>query len=175
MNHLLKPAWNACGVMHDYIVAEFAGDTPRGILIRVDGLPFETCFIEGSATIVSVTSSAAPTFRDKVHQLAGDGFLDVVLIRCCSQSSNFHPVSVETTLARDGLAATSLHDLALYRHDDGALWLVPVGFGGAIRIGSDGLELHLVPPYSTLIERAQGIDRAACELASLSRLRWMDR
>jgi hypothetical protein len=42
---------------------------------------------------------------------------------------------------------------------------VPFGFGAAIRLEAHGLELNLTPPYETLADRADGIYRAASDLA----------
>lgn len=60
-----------------------------------------------------------------------------------------------------------MNDLEPWVSRDGALWLVPVAFGPAVSVGSDGLMLELVPPYGTLAQRTAGVLRAAGELASL--------
>ena len=130
-------------------------------------MPSDTICLDAAWAVLGFTCVAAPMFRDKVHQLASTEALDVVLLRCCLTPADILPVSADITLAGGGLTPFNMHDLALYRHDDGKLWLVPAGFGGAIRLGSDGLELCLVPPSQTLAERAAGIYRTAGELAAL--------
>ncbi|WP_294192848.1 hypothetical protein, partial [uncultured Sphingomonas sp.] len=107
----------------------------------------------------------APMFRSKIERLAADQSIDVMLVRCCLTGGDLLPVSIDVVLAGGGLVPFKLEDLALYRHDDGGLWLVPVGFGGAIRLEAHGLDLYLVPSYDTLAERADGIYRAASDVA----------
>ncbi len=86
-------------------------------------------------------------FRSKIERLATDQSIDVMLVRCCLTGGDLLPVSIDVVLAAGGLTPFKLEDLALYRHDDdGGLWLVPFGFGGAIRLEAHGLELYLCHP-----------------------------
>lgn len=167
MNNLLKPARSLPSVLCGYLAAELGGDTCPATIVSGAGMPADTVYLEAAATIIGFTCVSAPMFRAKVHKLASTQSLDVVLVRCCLTTADILPVSADVTLAGGGLTPFNMHDLAIYRHDDDALWLVPLGFCGAIRLAAEGLELCLVPPYQTLIERAEGIYRAAGELASL--------
>jgi hypothetical protein len=167
MNHLLKPARSLPSVLYSYIAAELVDDLSTATIVVGGGMPSDTVYLEAVSTVLGFTCVAAPMFRAKVHKLASTQSLDVVLLRCCLTSADILPISADVTLAGGGLAPFDLHDLALYRHGDATLWLVPTGFGGAIRLCADGPELCLVPPYQTLVERAAGIYRTAGELAAL--------
>jgi hypothetical protein len=167
MNHLLKPARSLPSVLYSYIATELVDDPSTATIVAGSGMPSDTVYLEAVSTILGFTCVAAPMFRAKVHKLASMQSLDVVLLRCCLTPADILPISADVTLASGGLAPFDLHDLALYRHGNATLWLVPAGFGGAIRLCADGLELCLVPPYETLVERANGVYRTAGELAAL--------
>lgn len=167
MNHLLKPARSLPSVLYSYIAAELVDDPSAATLLAGNGMPSDTICLEAAWAVLGFTCVSAPMFRDKVHELASSRAVDVVLLRCCLTPADILPVSADVTLAGGGLSPFNLHDLALYRHNDNALWLVPAGFGAAIRLASDGLELCLVPPYATLAERTDGIYRTAGELAAM--------
>lgn len=167
MNYLLKPARSLPSVLYSYIAAELVDDPAAATIIAGNGMPSDTIYLEPASAIVGFTCVASPMFRDKIHGLASTQSLDVVLLRCCLTPADILPVSADVTLAGGGLDPFDLHDLAPYRHDDGTLWLTPAGFGGAIRLGADGLNLCLVPPYQSLAERAHGIYRTAGELAAM--------
>ena len=130
-------------------------------------MPADTVLFDAQAAILSFSCVAAPMFRAKIERLAIAQSIDVMLVRCCLTSGDLLPVSVDVVLAGGGLKPFKLQELALYRHQDGALWLVPFGFSAAIRLEPHGLELNLVPPYQTLAERAAGIYRVASDLAEL--------
>lgn len=153
--------------MYNYLAAELVDDPATATIIAGNGMPSDTIYLQAASAVVGLTCLAAPMFRAKVHKLASEQSLDVVLLRCCLTPADILPISADVTLAGGGLDPFDMHDLALYRHDDGVLWLVPSASGGAIRLGADGLELCLVPPYQSLAERAHGIYRTAGELAAM--------
>lgn len=130
-----------------------------------NGLPEFTVRVDRQDVVFSFTCVAPPMFSGKVEQLARAQSIDVVLVRCFTESFDALPASVEATLAGGGLVPFTLTDLTLYRHEDDALWLVPTGFGAAVKLTDEGLQLHLVPPYETLIDRAFGIYKSAAEIA----------
>lgn len=164
MQSLANPEYSLPRVFLKYIVTSF--DQPEvPVLLSGAGMPADTVLIEARSLIVSITCVAAPAFRGKIERLATAQSIDVMLVRCGLTGNDLLPVAIDVMLAGGGLDPFKLEDLALYRHDDGALWLVPIGFGGAIRLEAHGLELYLVPPYETRAERAAGIYRAASDLA----------
>lgn len=167
MTYLLKPANALPDVLYRYVAAELLDDLSAATLLAGGGMPSDTVHLPAARAILSFTCVEQPMFRNKVHDLARDWSIDVILLRCCLTPADILPVSADVTLAGGGLAPFDIHDLSLYRHGDGALWLVPAGFGGAIQVGPDGVEICLVPPYDTLIERSDGIYRSAGELAAM--------
>jgi hypothetical protein len=169
MHTLSHPVGSLPGILFDYMAGAFAGGagTVEPVLVSGAGMPADTIMLEAQSVVLGFTCVAAPMFRAKVERLAVDRSIDVMLVRCCMTSGDLLPIAVDVVLAGGGLAPFRLDGLALYRHIDGGLWLVPGGFGGAIRLELHGLELYLVPPYDTLAERAAGIYRTAAELAAL--------
>jgi hypothetical protein len=148
-------------------VADALGARTDATPIAGRSMPADTLLLTSPAVVLSVTCVSPPMFRAKALRLARREAIDVVLIRCCLTPLDVLPAAIDVVLAGGGLAPFALCDLAFYRHDDGALWLVPEGFGAAIRLGADGLELHLTPPYDALSERAGGIYRTTAELAGM--------
>lgn len=166
MSSLTRPAGSLPHVLLHYLAGGFGlSDVPA--LLTGENMPADFALLGARSTIVAFTCVAAPAFRERILRLATAQSIDVLLVRCCLSSADLLPLSLDVVLAGGGLAPFTLEDLALYRHDDGALWLAPARFGAAIRLESHGLELRLVPPYETLAERADGIYRAACDLAEL--------
>ena len=163
---LLKPANALPEALQYYVAAELLDDPSAITLSPGGGMPADTIHLP-AACVLSLTCVASPMFRNKVHGLARDSSIDVILLRCCLTPGDILPITADVTLAGGDLAPFDMHDLSLYRHPDRKLWLVPEGFGGAIRLGHGGAELCLVPPYETLVERADGICRSASELAAL--------
>ncbi len=167
MNSLIRPARTLPDVLYTYVAAELVDDPSDAMIVSGGGMPIDTVHLSAARVILSFSCVQKPMFRAKVHKLACGLSLDVVLLRCCLTPADILPVSADVTLAGGGLVPFDMTDLSLYRHHDTGLWLVPGGFGAALRLGSDGVELCLVPPYETLLERAAGIYRTACELAAL--------
>lgn len=167
MNSYLKPARTLPDVLYSYVAAVLVHDPWAATIVSGDGMPINTVHMPAARAILSFTCVQKPMFRRKVHTLARSRSIDVVLLRCCLTPGDILPVAADATLAGGGLVPFDMNDLSLYRHHDTGLWLVPEGFGAAIRLGLDGIELCLVPPYKTLLERAQGIYRTAGELAAL--------
>jgi hypothetical protein len=164
MDFLTTPVHSLPHVLLHYLATGF-GKPEVPALVSGGGMPADTLLFDAQSVVLSFTCVAAPMFRAKIERLAADQSIDVMLVRCCLTGGDLLPVSIDVVLAGGGLVPFKLEDLALYRHDDGGLWLVPFGFGGAIRLEAHGLELYLVPPYQTLAERADGIYRAASDLA----------
>ncbi|MES3085080.1 hypothetical protein [Sphingomonas faeni] len=164
---LLKPANALPDALQYYVAAELLDDPFAITLSPGGGMPADTVHLPAASVILSVTCVTQPMFRNKVHDLARDSSIDVILLRCCLTPGDILPITADVTLAGGGLAPFDMHDLSLYRHRDRKLWLVPESFGGAIRLGHGGAELCLVPPYETRVERADGIYRSASELAAL--------
>ncbi len=131
-----------------------------------NGLPEYTVRVDRQDVVFSFTCVAPPMFSCKVEQLARAQSIDVVLVRCFTESFDALPATVETTLAGGGLPPFTLTNLTLYRHQDGALWFVPTGFGAAVKLTDEGLQLYLVPPYETLTDRAHGIYKSTAEIAT---------
>jgi hypothetical protein len=164
MQSLTNPVRSLPHVLLHYLASGF-GQPEVPVLVSGGGMPADTVLFDAQSAILSFTCVAAPMFRAKIERLAAAPSIDVILVRCCQTAGDLLPVSIDIVLAGGGLAPFKLEELALYRHDDGGLWLVPFGFGAAIRLEAHGLELYLVPPYATLAERADGIYRAASDLA----------
>jgi hypothetical protein len=164
---LLKPANALPEALQYHVAAELLDDPSTITLSPGGGMPADTVHLPTARVILSFTCVTQPMFRNKVHDLARDSSIDVILLRCCLTPGDILPIMADLTLAGGGLAPFDLHDLSLYRHRDRKLWLVPESFGGAVRLGRNGAELCLVPPYETLVERADGIYRSASELAAL--------
>ena len=167
MTSLLKPANALSDVLHDYVAAELVDDLSTATPSSGGGMPSGTVLLTAARVILAFTCVSNPMFRNKVHDLARKLSIDVILLRCCLTPADILPISADVTLAGGGLVPFDMHELSLYRHGDRTLWLVPAGFGGAVRLGTDGAALCLVPPYETLVERADGIYRTAGELAAL--------
>jgi hypothetical protein len=164
---LLKPANALPDVLQHYVAAELLDDPSTITLLPGGGMPADTIHLPAARVILSFTCVTSPMFRNKVNDLAYGFAIDVILLRCCPTPGDILPITADVTLAGGGLAPFGMHDLSLYRHPDRSLWLVPEAFGGAVRLGRSGAELCLVPPYETLVERADGIYRSASELAAL--------
>ncbi len=172
MHTLSNPVRSLPSVLLYYLATAFCHDGQHiepimPARISGGGLPADTVMLDAQSAILSFTCVSAPMFRAKIERVAAAEAIDVVLMRCCLTTGDLLPIAADVVLAGGGLAPFSLNDMALYRHDDGGLWLVPHGFGGAIRFELHGLELYLVPPYQTLADRAGGIYRTASELAAL--------
>ena len=155
---------SVAGVLCNYFLAEF-GPLPSVMRQVGGGMPADTVSVESSDVVLSFTCLDAPHFRSRARAMAQVQSRDVVLVRSC-RSADVFPITVDVTLAGGGLALFDFVDLDLYRHVDGALWLVPELFGAAIRLTADGLILEMVPPYSTVRERGAGIYRATAEIAA---------
>ena len=166
MDNLLYPARALTDALCGYLLAAL-GDPLGAVQIAGDGMPSDTLHVEDRAAVLSFTCLAPPFFRAKLRKLAADQSLDVALVRCCQTERDVLPVSVDVALGGGGLVPFTLYDTAVYRHGDGALWLVPEQFGAAVRLGADGFMLHLTPPYETRAERAQGVYRATAEMGAL--------
>jgi hypothetical protein len=164
MQSLTNPVHSLPHVLLNYLATGF-GKPEVPAMVSGAGMPADTVLFDAQSAILSFTCVAAPMFRTKIVRLATAQSIDVMLVRCCLTGGDLLPVSVDVVLAGGGLAPFKLEELALYRHDDGGLWLVPFGFGAAIRLEAHGLELNLTPPYETLADRADGIYRAASDLA----------
>ncbi len=167
MNSCLTPARTLPDILYNYVAAVLVDDPSTATLVSGGGMPIDTVYLPAARTILSFTCVQKPMFRPKVHQLARSQSIDVVLLRSSLTPADILPVAADATLAGGGLVPFDMNDLCLYRHHDTTLWLVPEGFGAAIRLGLDGIELCLVSPYETLVERAQGIYRTAGELAAM--------
>jgi hypothetical protein len=164
MQFLTNPVRSLPHVLLHYLASGF-GKPEVPVLVSGGGMPADTVLFEAQSAILSFTCVAAPMFRAKIERFATAQSIDVMLVRCCLTGGDLLPVSIDVVLAGGGLVPFKLEELALYRHDDGGLWLVPFGFGGAIQLEAHGLELYLVPPYDTLADRADGIYRVAADLA----------
>lgn len=164
MDFLTTPVHSLPQVLLHHIASGF-GKPEVPVLVLGGGMPADSVLYDAQSVVVALSCVAPPMFRSKIERLAADQSIDVMLVRCCLTGGDLLPVSIDVVLAGGGLTPFKLEDLALYRHDDGGLWLVPFGFGGAIRLEAHGLELYLVPPYQTLAERADGIYRAASDVA----------
>lgn len=166
MDNLLFPARALTDALCRYLLAGF-GDPSSAVQIAGDGMPSDTLHVEDRAAVLSFTCIAPPFFRSKLKTLAAEQSLDVALVRCCQTERDVLPVSVDVALGGGGLAPFTMYDLAIYRHMDGALWLVPEQFGAAVRLSADGLMVHLTPPYETLAERARGVYHATADMGAL--------
>jgi hypothetical protein len=164
MQFLTNPVHPLPHVLLHYLASGF-GKPKVPALVSGGGMPADTVLFEAQSAFLSFTCIAAPMFRAKIERLATAQSTDVMLVRCCLTGGDLLPVSIDVVLAGGGLVPFKLEELALYRHDDGGLWLVPFGFGAAIQLEAHGLELYLVPPYDTLADRAHGIYRVAADLA----------
>jgi hypothetical protein len=164
MHSLTNPVRSLPHVLLHYLATGF-GKPEVPALVSGGGMPADTVLFDSQSAVLSFTCVAAPMFRAKIERLAIAQSIDVMLVRCCLTGGDLLPVSVDVVLGGGGLTPFKLQELALYRHEDGALWLVPFGFGAAIMLEPHGLELYLVPPYATLVERAAGIYRVASDLA----------
>jgi hypothetical protein len=164
MQFLTNPVRSLPHVLLHYLASGF-GKPEVPALVSGGGMPADTVLFEAQSAILSFTCVAAPMFRAKIERFATAQSIDVMLVRCCLTGGDLLPVSIDVVLAGGGLVPFKLEELALYRHDDGGLWLVPFGFGAAIQLEAHGLELYLVPPYDTLAHRADGIYRVAADLA----------
>lgn len=164
MHSLTNPVRSLPRVLLNYLAGGF-GKPEVPALVSGGGMPADTVLFDAQSAILSFTCVAAPMFRAKIERLATAQSIDVMLVQCCLTGGDLLPVSVDVVLAGGGLIPFKLEELALYRHDDGGLWLVPFGFGAAIRLEAHGLELYLVPPYKSLADRAGGIYRVASDLA----------
>jgi hypothetical protein len=166
MQFLSKPVRTLPGVLLSCLAAGFGvPDDPT--IVAGGGLPADSLLFDAQSAILSFTCVAAPMFRDKIERVAAARSIDIMLVRCCLTTGDLLPVSVDVVLAGGGLDPFAMEDLSLYRHGDRGLWLVPYGSGGAIHLKPHGLELWPVPPYRSLVERADGIYRTASELAAL--------
>ena len=166
MHSLANTASTLSAVLLGYVV-EALGSAVDATLISGHGMPADSLLLNPPGVVLSATCVAPPMFRAKALKLARDEALDVILIRCCLTPLDILPASIDVILGGGGLPPFGLHDLAFYRHGDGALWLVQEGFGAAILLAADGLELHLTAPFETLGQRAVGVYFTTAELASL--------
>jgi hypothetical protein len=166
MDNLLYPARALTNVLCGYVLAGL-GDPLGAVQVAGDGMPSDTLHVEDRAAVLSFTCVAPPFFRPELRTLAAEQSLDVALVRCCQTQRDALPVVVDVALGGGGLAPFTLYDTAIYRHGDGALWLVPEQFSAAVRLGADGFMLHLTPPFETLAERARGVYRATAEKGEL--------
>lgn len=166
MKNLLYPARALTGALSGYLLAALA-DPVGPVQIAGSGLPADTLLVEERSAVLCFTCVAPPMFRSKLRRLAAEQAIDVVLVRCCKTPLDVLPASVDVSLGGGGLVPFNMYDLAIYRHTDGVLWLVPDLFGAAVRIGAEGFEVCLVPPYETSAERAGGVYRATAEMATL--------
>jgi hypothetical protein len=126
MQFLSKPVRTLPGVLLSYLATGFgAPDDPT--IVAGGGLPADSLLFEAQSAILSFTCVAAPMFRDKIERVAAERSIDVMLVRCCMTAGDLLPVSLDVVLAGGGLDTFAMDDLALYRHVDGGLWLVPHG------------------------------------------------
>ena len=164
MQSQANPVRSLPQVLLNYLANGF-GRPEVPALVSGGGMPADTVLFDAQSAILSFTCVAAPMFRNNIEQIATAQSIDVMLVRCCLTGGDLLPVSADVVLAGGSLVPFKLQELALYHHDDGGLWLVPFGFGAAIRLEAHGLELYLVPPYKSLADRAGGIYRVASDLA----------
>jgi hypothetical protein len=155
---------SVASVLCNYLLAAFDPE-PRITRMVGCGLPADTVSVHRQDVVLSFTCLSAPHFRAKVRAAAQMQSRDVVLVRSCRGTDVF-PVLADVTLCGGGLAGFDLYDLELYRHQDQSLWLVPPLFSAAVLLSADGLILQMVPPYSTVRQRAAGIYRATAEIAA---------
>lgn len=151
----------ACGLVLEALAANDCYD-----YLTLPGLSSASIHIAERGAMLGVTQTRRPAFRDQLGALAAELSLDVVLLRTAIDDDRFI-VTADVALGLLPGTPWSMSDLALWRGVDGALWLVPSLVGPAVSITPDGFSLELLPPYDTLGQRADGIDRAARDGACL--------
>ena len=103
---LLKPANTLPGALHYYVAAELLKNLSIITSWPGGGMPADTVILPAARVILSLTCVASPMFRNKVHELACDSAIDVILLRCCLTPGDILPITADVTLAGGGLAPT---------------------------------------------------------------------
>lgn len=131
--------------------------------ITLPGLPNVIHVPEHDAAIAA-TTAPAPLFDGELEAIATEHHLDVVLLRIGDLEDGRSRIAVDFALGSLPCAVWAERGFSLYQDAVGT-WLVPAGFGPAVSVSWEGFNLEVVPPYADLIERADGIARAARSLA----------
>jgi len=114
--------------------------------------------------VIAATTAPAPLFDGELEAFATEQHVDVILLRIGDLENGRARIAVDFALGSLPCAVWAECGFSLYQDADGT-WLVPAGFGPAVSVSWEGFNLEVVPPYADLIERADGIARAARSLA----------
>ncbi|MDJ0277315.1 hypothetical protein QLH51_10970 [Sphingomonas sp. 2R-10] len=131
--------------------------------VTLPGLPNAIHVPERDA-VIAATTVPAPLFGGELEAIATEHRLDVILLRIGDLEDGRPCIAVDFALGSLPCAVWVERRFSLYQDADGT-WLVPAGFGPAVSVTWQGFNLEIVPPYADLIERADGIARAARSLA----------
>lgn len=153
-----SPTSIAVGLLLEALVAGDIYDQ-----VTLPGLPNAIHVPERDAAIAA-TTAPAPMFGGELEAIATEHHLDVVLLRIGDLKDGRSRIAVDFALGSLPCAIWAECGFSLYQDAHGT-WLVPTGFGPAVAVTWEGFSLELVPPYADLIERADGIARAARGLA----------
>jgi len=151
-----------------YVLAELEPDEPDQLYGNT-GLPAAVDFPVHDV-IVSVTPVTAPMFDQALLRCAAARRRDVMLIRHGFHPETIDPVRVDVVLRSVG-GPLLLTDLSFFRHRDRSLHLVPDDAGQSVKIGPDGLELGIRPPWDSAWDRAAGLESAAAQIVLACRRR----
>lgn len=159
MDIISRPVRSADACAAGLLLAALAADGYEQV--HVAGMPEQTVYIEEREALIGVTSAPAPLFAHRLEAIASERRLDIVLVRLNGPGTG---ISVDLALGSLPCAVWQERQFSLYR-DRYSTWLVPPMFGPAVSVTRDGFALEIVPPYSTVAERADGIARAEADLA----------
>lgn len=130
------------------------------------GMPSASYRATGLNLVIGATVCAAPMFRDTIARIALTWRNDVMLVRTGLFAEAFDSVTVDVAVI--GGDVLVVHDMSFYRHADRSLWLVTRAGGPMILLDEYGLDLRIEPPFADADERADGVSRAASELARIA-------
>jgi hypothetical protein len=130
------------------------------------GMPSTSYRVSGLNLVIGATVCAQPMFRDTVARVALTWRQDVVLVRTGLFAEAFDSVTVDVAVV--GGDVLVVHDMSFYRHHNQSLWLVTRAGGPMVLLDEGGLELRIEPPFTDADERADGVSRAASELARIA-------
>lgn len=168
MATLIQPTTRAASTVLGYLLEQLSGDRCHG---KPDYQPIsglaDAVTVPGQDALIVVTDEPAPHGRVAIQLAAADRHIDIALVRMGQDEDGAVTVTIDLMLASLPHAPWSLENLSLWTGTSGDIWLVPASFGPSIELTSEGFMLDLTPPYSTAVERASGILRAAAEIACL--------
>lgn len=130
------------------------------------GMPSTSYRVPGLNLVIGATVCAPPMFRDTIARIVLTWRHDVVLVRTGLFAEAFDSVTVDVAVV--GGDVLVVRDMSFYRHPDRSLWLVTGSGGPMILLDEGGLNLRIEPPFADADERADGLSRAASELARIA-------